>query len=162
MCRISGMAAGRLLTAVFVLAVLPVLVPTVSTAQRRNNAAEDENPVFKEYRGVQIGMTAEDARKKLGNPKDKGDEQDFYIFSERETAQVVYDKAHKVTILSVDFSAGAPDVPTPKSVVGADIVPKADGSMYKMIRYTKAGYWVSYNRTAGDSPMISITIQKIE
>jgi hypothetical protein len=160
--RISEMAAGRLLTAVFVLAALPVFVPSVSTAQRRNSAAEDENPVFKEYRGVQIGMTTEDARKKLGNPKDKGDEQDFYVFSERETAQIVYDKTHKVTILSVDFSAGAPDVPTPKSVIGADIEPKADGSMYKMIRYAKAGYWVSYNRTAGDSPMVSITIQKID
>ena len=67
-----------------------------------------------------------------------------------------------MTVLSVDFMAGAPDVPTPKTVIGADIEPKPDGSMYKMIRYTKAGYWVSYNRTAGDSPMISITIQKID
>ena len=162
MISLSGMAAGRLLTAVFFLTALAVLVPSVSTAQRRNSGADDETPVFKEYRGVQIGMTTEDARKKLGNPKDKGDEQDFYVFSERETAQIVYDKAHKVTILSVDFSAGAPDVPTPRSVIGSDIEPKPDGSMYKMVRYTKAGYWVSYNRTAGDSPMVSITIQKID
>ena len=161
MTRISGTSASRLLTAAFVLTALPVFLSPVATAQKRGTA-EDENPVFREYRGVQIGMPVEEARKKLGNPKDKGDEQDFYIFSERETAQIVYDKAHKVSVLSVDFTAGAPGVPTPKSVVGAEIEAKPDGSMYRMIRYTKAGYWVSYNRTAGNSPMITITIQKID
>jgi len=161
MARILRNSAGKLLTAVVVLTALS-LVPSMSTAQKRNSPAEDENPVFREYRGVQLGMTAEEARKKLGKPSDKGDEQDFYIFSERETAQIVYDKAHKVTVLSVDYSSGAPDVPTPKTVTGADIEPKPDGSMHKMIRYPKAGFWVSYSRTAGDSPMISITIQKID
>jgi len=29
------------------------------------------------------------------------------------------------------------------------------------VRYPKAGYWVSYNRTAGNSPMITITMQAI-
>jgi hypothetical protein len=162
MTRISGISASRLLTVAFVLTALPVFLSPVSTAQKRGAAADDENPVFREYRGVQLGMTVEEARKKLGSPKDKGDEQDFYIFSEQETAQIVYDKAHKVSVLSVDFTAGAPGVPTAKSVIGAEIDPKPDGSMYKMIRYTKAGYWVSYNRTAGDSPMITITIQKID
>jgi hypothetical protein len=161
MINLSRISASRMLTVAFVLTALPVCFSPVSTAQKRG-AAEDENPVFREYRGVQIGMTTEETRKKLGSPKDKGDEQDFYIFNERETAQIVYDKAHKVYVLSVDFTAGAPDVPTPKSVIGSEIQAKPDGSMYKMIRYTKAGYWVSYNRTAGDSPMVSITIQKID
>lgn len=159
MIRISGMAASRLLTVGFVLTALPVFVSSVSHAQKRT---EDETPVFREYRGVQLGMTVEECRKKLGNPKDKGDEQDFYIFNEQETAQIVYDKAHKVSVLSVDFMAGASGVPTPKSVIGAEIEAKPDGSMYRMIRYTKAGYWVSYNRTGGNSPMITITIQKID
>ena len=162
MARIFRISARKLLTVVFVLTALPCLVPSLSTAQKRGGAAEDENPVFREYRGVQLGMTAEEARKKLGKPSDKGEEQDFYIFSERETAQIVYDKAHKVTVLSVDYSSGAPDVPTPKTVTGTDIEAKPDGSMHKMVRYPKAGFWVSYSRTAGDSPMISITIQKID
>jgi hypothetical protein len=29
------------------------------------------------------------------------------------------------------------------------------------VRYPKEGYWVSYSRTAGDTPIISITIQKM-
>ncbi len=162
MTRIAGISASRLLMVSFVLTALPVFLSPLANAQKRGAPGEDETPVFREYRGVQLGMSAEEARKKLGSPKDKGDEQDFYIFSERETAQIVYDKAHKVSVLSVDFTAGAPDVPTPKSVIGAELQAKPDGSMYKMIRYIKAGYWVSYNRTAGDSPMITITIQKID
>ena len=135
------------------------LASSGSPAQKRGG---DDDPVFREYRGVQIGMTTEEARKKLGNPKDKGDEQDYYTFSERETAVIGYDKTHKVTVLSVDFSAGAEGIPTAKTVMGSDLEAKPDGSMYKMVRYTKAGFWVSYSRTAGDTPMISITIQKIE
>ena len=32
--------------------------------------------------------------------------------------------------------------------------------MHKMVTYTEAGYWVSYSRTAGDSPLVIITMQK--
>jgi hypothetical protein len=55
---------------------------------------------------------------------------------------------------------GGSDVPTPRSIFGADVEAKPDGSIYKMVRYQKAGCWVSYNRTAGDAPLVSITIQK--
>jgi hypothetical protein len=160
MARLMRISASKSLMMLVALTALVCLVPQPTAAQKK--PGDEEGPVFREYRGVQIGMTAEEARKKLGKPQDKGDEQDFYIFSERETAQIVYDKEHKVTVLSVDFSLGAPDVPTAKTVIGAELQPKADGSMYKMIRYAKAGYWVSYNRTAGDSPMTTITIQKID
>jgi hypothetical protein len=136
------------------------LFATGSLAQKRT--ADDDAPVFHEYRGIQIGMTAEETRKKLGNPKDKADDQDFYIFDDLEQAQIIYDKTHKVSVLSVDFMTGAKTIPTAKAVIGADIEAKSDGSMYKMIRYTKAGFWVSYSRTSGDTPMVSITIQKID
>lgn len=163
MTRFSKISVRQLIKAAFVLAAVAVLFPSTAFAQRKNAAAPaDDDPVFREYRGVQLGMTVEEARKKLGNPKDKGDEQDFYVFGDRETAQVVYDKLHKVSVLSVDFQSGANGVPTPKTVLGSDLEAKPDGSMYKMIRYKKAGYWVSYNRTAGDSPLISITIQRID
>ena len=64
--------------------------------------------------------------------------------------------------VSVDFLSGATGVPVAKAVIGSDIEAKPDGSMYKMVRYPKAGYWVSFSRTAGDSPLTSVTIQKIE
>ena len=102
-------------------------------------------------------------RKKLGSPANKGDEQDFYVFSDsKETAQVLYDKSTgKVTAISIDFMNGAREVITPQQVFGADFDAKPDGSKYKLVRYPKAGYWVSYSRTAGDTPIITVTIQQI-
>ena len=132
------------------------------TAQKRANLAPEEAPIFNEYRGVKIGWLADDVRKKLGNPANKGDEQDFYVFGDNETAQVFYDKAtRQVTAISVDFMKGASEAFTPQQVFGADFETKADGSKSKLVRYPKAGYWVSYSRTAGDSPIITVTIQKI-
>ena len=129
----------------------------------RKAAAHDDDPVFLEYRGIQIGWLADEVRKKLGTPVDKGDEQDFYVFNEKEYCQVIYDKTtRKVTAISVDFQNGASSVITPQQVFGSDIDAKPDGSKYRLVRYPKAGYWVSYNRTAGATPMITITMQKLQ
>jgi hypothetical protein len=159
MARISNSSTSLFARAVCVLTSLITLSSFAAIAQKRGG--EDE-PVFREYRGVQIGMTVEEARKKLGNPKDKGEGQDFFTFNERESLLVGYDKTNKVTLVSVDFQAGAEGIPAAKTVMGSDLEAKTDGSMYKMVRYPKAGFWVAYSRTAGDSPMVSITIQKIE
>ncbi len=127
-----------------------------------HGAGEDPSPLFLEYRGVQLGMTADEVRKKLGDPREKGDEQDFYVFGESETAQFLYDKTHKVTAISADFMTVGNKTPTAKDVFGADVEAKADGSVYKMVRYPKAGYWLSFNRTSGTSPMTTITLQRIQ
>ena len=84
------------------------------------------------------------------------------VFNENERAQVYYDKAtRQVTAISVDFMTGASEIITPQQVFGADFEAKSDGSKSKLVRYPKAGYWVSYSRTAGDNPIISVTMQKI-
>jgi hypothetical protein len=151
----------------FLLATAWVIIALASSgaqAQRRaaQAAAQDESPLFHEYRGVQLGMIADDVRKKLGEPKDKGDEQDFFIFNETETAQIVYDKMHKVVTISADFMNPTGKVLTAKDVFGSELEAKADGSVYKMVRYPKAGYWISYNRTSGASPLTTVTLQKIQ
>ena len=153
---------NRVLLVVITLAVAAG-VSSAQTTRPRPHAAPDEQPVFQEYRGVKIGWLADEVRKKLGDPANKGDEQDFYVFAEsKETAQVLYDKATgKVTAISVDFINGAREVITPQQVFGADFEGKPDGSKYKLVRYPKAGYWVSYSRTAGDTPIITVTIQQI-
>jgi len=134
---------------------------STATSKNRTVAAREEEPVFLDYRGVKLGALADEVRKKLGNPANKGDEQDFYMFGEKETAQVLYDKAtSQVTAISVDFMSGARDVITPQQVFGADIDAKPDGSKYRLVRYPKAGFWVSYSRTAGDNPIVTVTIQK--
>lgn len=120
-----------------------------------------ETPLYTEYKGVRLGMTDQEVHAKLGQAL-KVDESDFYIFSDKETAQIAYDANRKVTAISVDYveGVGAPDY---KTVVGPDIEVRPDGSMYKIVHYDQLGFWVSYNRTGRSSTVatVSITIQKI-
>lgn len=120
----------------------------------------DELPPYQEYKGVRIGMPVEEARKKLGVPTDKGDTQDFYALSDNESAQVFYDNG-KVQAVSVIYTGSPAAAPTARSVLGTDLEARADGSMHRKVDYPKAGYWVSYSRTAGDSPLITVTMMKM-
>jgi len=131
----------------------------VARAQGGSDKKTDK-PLYVEYKGVHIGMTPDEVRKKLGDPKDKGDTQDFYMFNEKESAQVFYDKG-KVMAVSVNYLA-VKDAPLPKAIFGTDVEAKPDGGIYKMMRYPDAGYFVSYNRTPGDDPLVTVTMQRIQ
>jgi len=135
--------------------------PSAATAPAAAKADPVDEPHFQAFKGVRIGMTANEARQKLGEPTDKGDTQDFYLVSEKESVQVMYDPAHKVSALALIYMNGGANAPTAKAVMGADLEARADGSLYKLVRYPKAGYWVSYSRTAGNAPIVSVTMQKI-
>lgn len=119
-------------------------------------------PKFSDYRGVHIGMSADEARQKLGEPKDKDKTEDLYVLSDNESAQVYYDEKGSVYAISVDYSDKNGPAPTPTDIFGEDVTPKADGSIYQMQPYPEAGYWVSYNKTKGASSVITVTIQKIQ
>ena len=142
------------------------LLPTALAQTARKPApapadqAQDEPP-FHAYKGVRIGMTAEEARKLLGSPTDKDDKQEVFAISDDESCQVYYDAAKKVSAVSVTYFSNKA-VPGPKSVLGEEPEAKQDGSLYKLIRFPKAGFWVSYTRTSGDAPMTIIAIQRIE
>lgn len=153
---------ARFLSPFLLMATLALSAIVADAQTNKNRNSGDESPALAEYRGISIGMLADEVRKKLGNPSDKAEEQDFFVLNENETAQIVYDKARKVIAISFDFASGARDIPTPKVIFGSEIDARPDGSVYKMVRYPKAGYWLSYNRTAGTSPLTSITFQKIE
>ena len=158
----------------FVLATLLTLIIWGSVTdtlgqKRRSTVAKGQSspevvdePVYCDYKGVKIGMTADEARQKLGKAQDTSDTQDFYVFSEKETAQVFYDAAKKVKAVSIDYMGKESGAPQCKAILGAEIEHKPDGSMYKMVRYPKQGYWVSYSRTGGDSPITTITIQSTQ
>ena len=141
--------------------VAAVALVVIAPAQLRAQRSEPE-PTYSDFKGVRIGSSADEARKKLGNPRDKGDDQDFYVFNDTQAVQIFYDKTAKVSAISIDYMTGANGIPSPKDVLGTEADKKPDGSLYKLVRYPKAGYWVSYSRTAGDSPTITVTMQKIE
>jgi hypothetical protein len=152
----------------FILAATFMLIVSGTSvkAQSQNIASLEEvtqntDPIFHDYKGVTIGMNATDVRHKLGDPKDSSGGQDFYSFSEKEVAQIFYDNAQRVKAISINYvgeKSGAPDC---KAVLGLEIKATADGAMRKLVRYPKAGYWVSYNYSGGDEPVTTVTVQKI-
>ena len=165
-----------LLTSLFVLASTQAAgqQPQESPAQdviSKNTPAETKQsvppatavvtPVYKEFMGVTLGMTADDIRSKLGHLKNKTERQDFFVFSESQTAQIVYDEKGHATIISVDYLTTDADAPSPESVLGEAVQAKPDGSIFQRKRYPEAGYWVAYSRTAGDKPIVTVTMQKI-
>src|SRR5215510_12088884 len=66
-----------------------------------------QQPLFTEYKGVKLGMAAQEVRAKLGDPVLKSEEMDYFIFPNGVTAQVAYDSAHQVRTISIDYAGGA-------------------------------------------------------
>jgi hypothetical protein len=153
-------------------ALLFSLTPTASAQQRTASAralnantvapVADDEPPFKEYKGIHLGMSADEVRKKLGTPQDKSNQQDFYSFSDKEGAQVFYDGEQKVSAIAITYMGEKSGAPTPQAVFGSPVEAQADGTVYKREKYQKAGLWLSYSRTGGDMPMVAVTIQKAQ
>ena len=122
-------------------------------------AKASPEPLYREYRGVTLGMSASDVRAKLGKPEEKSDVMDFFVFSERERARVYYTDGKASAVIATYIGKDA-SAPAPAAVLGAEVEAKPDGSMYRMTQYPQAGYWVAYSRTPGDAPMVMITMQK--
>jgi len=142
-----------------VLALALCALAPAALAQHKTDKEKDEPP-FHAYKGVRIGMLADEARKLLGNPADKDDRQDFYSFSDSETAQIYYDAEKKVYAISIIYMGAGAGIPTAKAVLGTDIEAKPDGSMHHRLDFPKAGCWVAYSRTGGDEPLVTVTLQK--
>jgi hypothetical protein len=116
-------------------------------------------PLYREYKGVRLGMSADEVRQKLGKPTEASKEQDFFVFSDTERARVYYDAAQKATAIISTFIGKVDNAPTPEAVLGTAIEPKPDGTLHKLVQYPEAGYWVAYSRTTGNEPLTVITMQ---
>lgn len=123
--------------------------------------ASTQGASFTEYKGMKIGVATDAVRSKLGSPKEKSDTQDLYVFSDNESAQFYYDASHVVNAIMITFTNDLKGAPAAKDVFGVDVPPNADGMVFKMERYPKAGYWISYTRTSGSDAMVNIAIQKM-
>jgi hypothetical protein len=160
--NIFGGLVSALVTmvAMFLLGAGSAATTSAQMVKASAHGSATQQPLYSEYRGVRIGMNAEEARAKLGAPLQKADDMDFYVISDAETAQIAYDASHKVKVVSVDYlgGVGAPDY---KLVVGPDVQVKEDGAIYKLVRYDSQGFWVSYNRSANAVPVVTITITKM-
>lgn len=148
--------------------ILPIIlcVLVVGINAQRNNTQKNPKvnlPVWQNYKGVAIGMTAAEAIEKLGAPTSENEGGLFYMFTEFETVQVLFDADKKVRTVSVIYTSEYPNPPKFADIFGktAEDDSKPDGSIFKMVRYEDAGYWVSYNRMAGEQAMVIVVIQKL-
>lgn len=120
-------------------------------------------PVWKSYKDVKIGTTANEVRERLGKKAAIDDEDGFFYQFDDETAQIRIDRDKKVRFIAVTYANGNENAPKYADVFGADAAfePGADGKVYKLVRFPQAGYWVAYSRTAGDEPSVTVTMQKL-
>lgn len=131
---------------------------------RQENVAENDpaiDPTFKDYKGVRIGMSADEVAEKLGEPAVKDKNEEVFLISDFEMVQVSYDKDGAVTAVSITYSAEHSNPPTALAVLGEDVPADAEGRIYKLTRYPALGYWVAYSRTSGEAPVVSVTMNKM-
>ncbi|MDQ3322550.1 MAG: hypothetical protein M3525_09005 [Acidobacteriota bacterium] len=120
-------------------------------------------PVLTNYREIQIGTTADQVRDKLGKAKIDNKNGFYYQFSDEEFAQIRVDKDKKVRFLAVTYADKNDNAPKFEDVFGKEIAVEAkpNGSIYHLVSYPQAGYWVAYSRTAGKNPTVTVTMQKM-
>ncbi len=130
-------------------------------AQAGPAAARLAEPAYGEYRGVRLGMTEAQVRAALGVPRESDGRQEFYALSDLEVAQVFYDAGRQVWAVTVSYLGGPGQAPTPEQVFGGPVEVKPDGSVYRMVKYERAGYYVAYSRDAGEAPFVTVVMQKL-
>ena len=119
-------------------------------------------PYLDNYRDVKIGAAADDVIDKLGKPKFKDDSGFLFDLSKNETLQIKLGPDSKVITVAAIFSEETA-APTFTDVFGPTATPdpRADVSIYKMVRYPEAGFWISYYKGAGKDATVAVTIQKL-
>lgn len=144
---------------------------TQTAAAATNTTASQTNeppktvmmPVLKSYKEVKIGTTDDEVRDLLGKKAVIDDKDGFFYQYDDEMVQIRLDKDKKVRLIAITYLSGNNNAPKIENVFGMDVKaePGADGSIYKLVRYPEAGYWVTYSRTAGEKPTVTVTMQKL-
>lgn len=140
----------------------------VSPNDAKTSAVREENqmtlqPVFTEYKGIKIGMTADEVRRQIDKkPKIEDKDGYYFVFSDDEAMQIVLDENRKVKVISIIYS-GENNAPAYEKVFGTEVPleKNPDGRIYKLIRYPQSGFWVAYSSSAGENPTTTVTIQKL-
>ena len=118
-------------------------------------------PRTAEYRSIKIGTTAEEVRNKLGKATIDDKDGFYYRFSDEEFAQIRLGPEINVRLIAVTYSGK--NAPKVTDVFGnkVKVETKPDGSIYKLVRYPNAGYWLAYSSTASENPTITVTMQEL-
>ena len=135
--------------------------PPAATPAATATAKAFPVPAMTEFRKAGIGIAADDLKKAWGKPQVEDDTGFIYEFSEKEMAQVAINGDKKVDAIAVTFRDGT-GAPKAEEVFGPHekIERKENGSVFHMVRYPEAGYWVSY-LSQGPGKMVILTYKKL-
>lgn len=119
-------------------------------------------PFLKEYRKITIGVAADALRDAWGKPKMEYSDGFVYELSDSETVQINIGPERNITVISITFIQGK-GAPTFADVFGEGVTPdkSENGSVYKLVRYPNAGYWVAYYAGPTENADVSLTMQKL-
>jgi hypothetical protein len=163
-----GIALLLGLFAVAAMAQAPANTPAADTAakleQPKTPATAPTKTVLTPYvhsvRDVELGMTVDQVKKKLGKPEVQDDTGLYFSLSGGDSVQIGLDADKHVRTVAAIYAAGSKDAPAFKDIFGT--AADNNGDVYKMQRYPDAGYWVSYSRTnSQDKPVVVVTMKKI-
>ena len=160
MLSITTQSYLRMLAELLVFGLATFAVLFVLSVAQAQSATQAPVPLFREYRGVTLGMPKAEVQQRLGAPASSDDRQDVFQINDRETAQVFYDKQGRTAAFTINY-LGDPKAPTPMQVFGAPAETREDGSVYKMVRYEAAGMWIIYTASAEQPPFVTIAVQKM-
>lgn len=112
-------------------------------------------PKMTQFRDVGIGTPADELKKAWGKPEIEDEDGFLYELSGEQTVQIAMDGDKKVTAIAITFRDGS-GAPKAAEVFGPDekFETKENGSMFHMVRYPEAGYWVSYSSLGAGKPVV--------
>ena len=164
--RSANIGTAMLLSLVLVFAVSAQSTATVQEPAKAPantpSPAAGTQPLTTIYKEVKIGTEAGEVKQLLGKPK-IDDDDGFFFDKGSEIVQIRLDDKKKVRLISVTYSGDAANAaPSYSNIFGAEPADaKPDGPVYRLVRYPEAGYWISYSRTAGDRPSVTVTMTKL-
>ncbi len=141
--------------------LIVLLLGPAAFSQTASAPTDNLKPVMVEYKSIAIGTPANEVRHKLGKAEIDENNGLFYRFSNDEFVQIRLDSDHNVRLIAITYSGK--NAPKAADVFGAGvkIEPRPDGSIYQLVQYPKAGFWVAYSQSAGTNPTTTVTLQKM-
>lgn len=118
-------------------------------------------PIASVYKNVKIGTAADEVRELLGKAK-IDDKDGFFYDMDSEMVQIRLDENGKVRLIAVTYASKSSKAPEYSDIFADEpATAKPDGSVYRLVRYPEAGYWVAYSKTGGNEPTVTVTMQKL-
>lgn len=142
-----------------------VVIASMAAFAQDGQTAKQSGPVITDLKGIKFGMTKDEVREKLGKPSTADKSSMVYTLSKIETAQIGLNSKGNVRTIALIFTNEDANTPKFSDVFGPDVPmeTKKNGSVYKLVRYPSAGFWIAYSRSIIDKkPLTTITMRKLE